>query len=66
MAEDIAKLYTEQKKHWFIKNIVNDQMRLLLQKKLSGTPYLEIIDNFVMLDIIVYRRIANEFSILVY
>ena len=66
VAEYIAKLYTEQKKHWFIKDIVNDQMRLLLQNKLSGTPYLEIIDNFVMLDIIVYNGIANEFSILVY
>ncbi|WP_455009508.1 P-loop NTPase fold protein [Oribacterium sinus] len=66
VAEYIANLYTKQKKHWIIEDIVNDQMRLALQKKLSGTPYLEIIDDFVMLDIIVYNGIANEFSIFVY
>lgn len=65
-AHYIVMLYKKQKENATIKYIMNDELRLRLQKKLSGTTYLEIIDNFVMRDIIVYNGIANEFSILVY
>ena len=59
-------LYTKQRQFTPLKHVLNYSTQKNLFEKLNSTPYIPIIENFAMNDIIIYNKIANDFSISIY
>lgn len=65
-AEYASTLFTSTKEYTPLKNVLNYSTQKVLGEKLINTPYLAIIEDFRMRDIVIYNKIANDFSIIIY
>lgn len=61
-----ATLYTTQNRFAPLKNVLDFPTQKQLIQKLDNTPYISIIENFVMKNIVIYNKISNDFSITIH
>ncbi len=59
-------LYTNKREYTPLKNVFTTSSKNELIKKLNMVPYIPLIENLNMHDIIIYNKIANDFSIFFY